>query len=150
MKKSSILIILIILAICVVGFLCFGNSLRGEVVKVGGTDFIVPEGYHQDAPNKLGDVTISNGTHKIFLEEHNDTDVDKYIKNYESFCKKHNQTVKVSKLNVDGVEFYKSFNEDNPQTVYYWFIKGDKTYDIYKWHENKEMDHLVIDFIKSN
>lgn len=77
MNKSYIIAILAVLVIaCVAGFLFFGGSFGGDVIKVGSSEFKAPEGYHQGAPNKLGDASMSNGTNEIYLTELNGTDVN--------------------------------------------------------------------------
>ena len=97
MNRSSIIAILAVLVIaCVAGFLFFGGSFGGDVIKVGSTEFKAPEGYHQGAPNKLGHVSMSNGTNEIYLTELNGTDVNVHIKGYQDYIKTQNQTIKVS------------------------------------------------------
>ena len=107
MNRSSIIAILAVLVIaCVAGFLFFGGSFGGDVIKVGSSEFKAPEGYHQGAPNKLGDASMSNGTNEIYLTELNGTDVNVHIKGYQDYIKTQNQTIKVSNMNIDNVDIY--------------------------------------------
>ena len=150
MNRSSIIAILAVLVIaCVAGFLFFGGFFGGDVIKVGSSEFKAPEGYHQGAPNKLGDASMSNGTNEIYLTELNGTDVNVHIKGYQDYLKTQNQSIKVSNMNIDNVDIYKSSNDEHPYNVHYWFVKNNHTYNVYKWDGNKNMDKTVIDLVKS-
>lgn len=149
-KKLGIVILIIFLIIISIGVFKFNDfSNVDKTVKVGSADFTLPKGYAVGSPNQYGAVNITDGNHSIYLAEYNTTDVNKLIRDYESFVKNQNQSMKIVNLTIDNVLIKKTDNADNPLNVHYWVVKNNKTYDIYKWDDNPNMDSLVIDLVKS-
>lgn len=118
-------------------------------IKVGDTDFKLPDGYHEGKMNKFGAVNITNGTNSIFLFEQDDANIQKYINNYKKEIQKQNQSMTIKNFTIDNIVIYKTNNNNNPNTIHYWFVKNNKTYDVYTWDGNKDMDSIVINLIKS-
>lgn len=147
MKKTHIIIILILLVIGLIA--CASIIGQEKTFVVGSTEFIMPPGYNEGDINRFGATTISNGTNTIFLLEQNGTDVNKYIDEYKEFIKGKNESMVIKNYVIDNIKIYKTDNKDNPNTVHYWFVKNNKTYDIYKWDRNENMDSTVISLINS-
>lgn len=147
-KKSYLIIIIIIVIILILGF-CIYSDLFNQKIKVGTTNFNMPNGYHEGALNEFGAINITNGTNSIFLFENNDDDIIKYVNSYEEHINDLNQTMDIINFTIDNIQIFKTNNKDNPTTVHYWFVKNNKTYDIYTWEGNEEIDSIILDIIKS-
>lgn len=148
MEKKGVLIILLFIIIIGMGFFIFNENLSNNKFQVGSSIFELPNGYAVGSPNKFGGVNITDGTYSIFLVEHNDSNVSKYINDYQNSMKNQNKSVQVFNSTVEGFLVYKSINIDSPDTVHYWIVKNGKTYEMYKWDENPKMESIVIDLIK--
>ncbi len=147
-KKIVIGIIIVILA--VIGFLTL-NELTDDNngVKVGNTNFILPDGYSVSKFIKLGDANITNGTNSIGIIERNGSNIQKYIDDYVEKNNNRNYTTKINKVNTGNIEVYKSKISENNETFHYWFINNDKVYEIFTWDGNNQTDDVVFDLIKS-
>lgn len=125
------------------------NFFSHNTVKVGSSELTLPDGYYDDGFNKFGDVQITDGKHPIYLIEYNDTDANKHAQEYLASQKGTNESVTLSQFDIDGRTIYKSSSDKRPSTVHYWFEKGNKSYEIYKWNQNPKMDELVMFFYNS-
>ena len=150
MKKSYLIILIVVIILLLFGFIMYASPFsQAKTLTVGNCTFDMPDGYSENGTNKYGATAITNGTNTIFLLEQNSSDVNKYVKEYEMSIKDKNESMKIQNLTIDGVKIYKTDNKDNPNTVHYWFVKGNHTYDIYKWDANKKMDNTVMNLIAS-
>ncbi|MBR3139447.1 MAG: hypothetical protein IKF11_01080 [Methanobrevibacter sp.] len=150
MNKKLIMVLMAIAILLIMSVAVYAIPFFGpEILTVGNCSFDMPDGYSLNGTNKYCATAISNGTNTIYLLEQNSTDVNKYIKEYENSIKEKNESMKIQNLTIDGMKIYKTDNKDNPNTVHYWFVKGNHTYDIYKWDANKKMDTTVMNLINS-
>lgn len=148
-KKWFLIILLCLLIICIGAFVYNENSNKNNKFQVGSTNFELPKGYVVGSSNEFNGVNITDGKYTIFLVEHNDTNVTKYIKEYENVVKNKNRTMYITNSTVDGILIYKTNNIDSPENVHYWTVKNGKTYEIYKWDENPKMESIVVDLFKT-
>lgn len=148
--KNSKVIILVVIILLVIGFAVYNfHFSQAKTLTVGNCSFDMPEGYFENGTNAFCATTITNGDNNIFIEEHNGNDINKFIKEYEDYLKELNDSTKIQKLNIDGMDIYKTVNKNNPNTVHYWFVKGNNAYNIYKWDHNDKMDNIVMNLINS-
>ena len=147
MKKKNILIIIIVLII-LIGVANFTLLNNEKTVKVGDTTFSIPSGYNVGTSNNLGDTNITNGENSIFIKEHSTTDLHGYLTEYEKYVKSLNDTVKVTCSTVDNVNVYKVEKNNDSQVIHYFFVKNGRTYEIYVWDNNPNLDNLVPELIK--
>lgn len=147
-KKTYLIGILIIILILILG-VCIVPNLLNPPIKVGAVNFEMPEGYHEGAVNAFGAVNITNGVSEVFLLEHKDSNTNEYIDEYKVHINEINQTMDIINYTIDNVQVFKTDNKDSPETVHYWFVKDNKTYDIYTWDGNKDIDSIVAQFINS-
>lgn len=146
MSKKFLIIFAII--ILVVGFSAY-VGLFNSTFKVGDTTFNMPKGYHEGKSNYLGAVNITDGNTTVFFEE-KDVNVIQDINKYKKMIwDDRNQTVLVSNYTIDGNLFYKSTIKENPGVMHCWFVKNNKTYDIYTWDGNNDLDMIVINCYNS-
>lgn len=148
-RNLKLAILILILVLLIGGFIVYFNFFNYDTVKVGTTEFILPEGYHDDGFNEFGAVSITNGKNHIFLIEFNDTDEYKHANEYLKSKADTNETLYLSKFDMGNRTLYKSSNSEKPSNVHYWFEKGNKSYEIYKWDGNPNMDNIVLDFFNS-
>lgn len=148
MKKKIILIIIIILII-LIGVANFTLLNNEKTVKVGDATFSIPSGYKVGTPNNLGDTNITNGVNSIFIKEHSTTDLHRYLVEYENYIKSLNDTVKVTCSTVDNGNVYKVEKNNDSKVIHYFFVKNGRTYEIYVWENNPNLDNLVQELIKS-
>lgn len=142
---SIILIILIVLGGSII-YLTFFNY---NTAKVGSSELTLPKGYYEDGVNEYGAVRITNGRNEVFLLEFNDTDAYKHANDYVNSKNGTNESVYLSKFEIADGTIYKSSNFQKQSNVHYWFEKGDKSYEVYKWDGNPKMDDIVMFFYNS-
>ena len=150
MKKKFIIIALIIIVLLILGcfiYLDFFN--QSNVIKVGNSNFTIPDGYHKGEVNEFGALSITNGSNSIYLSENNGTDVQGYINIYGNILKEKNESINVTSLNIDNFEIFKVTSVNNTNNVHYFFINNNKTYDIYTWGSNDKLDRVIINLIES-
>lgn len=146
---KKLLAILAIVLILIVGF-CAYEGLSNQHFKVGSATFDMPKGYHEGTPNYLGSVNITKANHTIFFTEYNDSNVTKHINDYKKLIlKDRNQTVVISNYTIGGNLIYKGVVKENPTVMHSWFVKNNKTYDIYTWDGDDNLDNIVINCIQS-
>lgn len=149
MNKKSVIIIILFIILLLLGMNIFDFYNQEKIINVGSAEFTMPEGFEEGPMNEFGAKSITNGTNTIYLFENNDSDINKHIESYKAMIKDKNETMYITNFTFDGVLIYKTDNIDNPATDHYWFVKNGKTYDIYKWDRNENMDSMVIDLMKS-
>lgn len=148
-KKIIFGIIIVILAI-IMGLLIFNGQLNNDNnMKVGDTNFILPDGYSVSEVIKSGDANITNGTNSLGIIENNGSNIQKYIDKYVEKNKDRNYTTKINNFNIGGIEVYKSEIVENNETFHYWFVNNDKVYEIFTWDGNNQTDDVVFDLVKS-
>ena len=128
------------------GFLVYSTFFNYNTVKVGSTEFILPKGYHDDGFNEFGAVSVTNGKNHVFLIEFNDTDAYKHAKEYVDSKNQTNEFVSLSHFGEGNGTIYKSNNFQKQSNEHYWFAKGNKSFEIYKWDGNPKMDEIVMHF----
>lgn len=148
-KKTGMIVLLVCIVIIGIGIFEYGNEFTNKYVQVGSTSFKLPNGYYEGIPNEFGSINITDGEHSIFLMEYNDSDVMEHIYDYQQFIKNKNQSMKIMNYTIENISMYKSYNINNSYNVHYWFVKNNKTYNVYKWDENPKMDGIVFDLINS-
>ena len=148
MEKKSIIIIIIALILVIIGAIAFTTFSNSSQITVGDATFEIPSGFHEGTLNSAGDVNITNGYDSVFIKVHNHSNITKAIKDYKKYKKENNQSVKVSTLNIDNIEVYKSTVTNESHTVHYWFVYKDKVYSIYTWG-SENIDDIATDLIKS-
>ena len=109
----------------------------------------MPEGYHIGEKNTFGAISITNESNTIFLLENNGTNVQGYIDIYRKILIDKNESINITCFNIDNMEIYKIISLNNTQNIHYYFIKNNKTYDVYTWDGNPKMDSTVIKLIES-
>ena len=145
-KWIAVLCIIILLAVGLIAFYSFTN--QESEVKVGHATFQVPKGYHVADSNDKNVTNLTNGTKDIYIREYNDKNVKKHINSYINSSEKNNHSVKISNFTVGKTLVYKS-NLNASSTVHYWFIKNNKTYTIYSWGKNPEIDSIATKLIET-
>lgn len=155
MKKRYLIIFLVIILFGMLGSCVYADFIDfvdfDSTFKVGNTEFVIPEGYSEGNFNEFGATNITNGTNSIFILENNDTNVMEYVHDYENYINNtRNQSMNILTFTIDDMLVYKTDNVDNPNIIHYWFVKNNKTYDIYTWDGNEKIDSIVISMIKSS
>ena len=151
MDKKYILLIFIFVILLILGFFIYSSNTlnRSDVIQVGTTNFTMPEGYHIGEKNTFGAISITNESNTIFLLENNGTNVQGYIDIYRKILIDNNESINITCFNIDNMEIYKIISLNNTQNIHYYFIKNNKTYDVYTWDGNPKMDSTVIKLIES-
>lgn len=147
--KSIILFVVLLFILLVGGSLIYSNYMIKDTVKVGTAEFNLPNGYKEGELNEFGAVSISNGTNTVYLSEYNSSDPQESINQYLNIKKGDNMSVYITEFDVSGSKIYKTKNLNETKNTHYWFVKDNKTYEIYSWAENPEMDNIVMEFINS-
>ena len=142
---SIVLIILILLAGCIIYFSFFNFN----TAKVGSSELVLPKGYYEDGVNEFGAVRITDGRNEVFLIEFNDTDAYRHAQEYVDSKNGTGESVYLSQFDIDNRTIYKSSNFQKSSNVHYWFEKGNKSYEVYKWDGNPKMDDIAMFFFNS-
>lgn len=150
MNKNSIFIIVILFLLIVIGILAF-NSLtpQKDTVQVGSTSFVLPENFTRGQDNTFNHTSITNGHDVIFLEEYNNTDINRYVNGFKNYLSKNNDSAEVTQFNVGDVIVYKATPKLHNTTTHYWFSVNNKVYTVYNWSIVKDMDNIVTELVKS-
>ncbi|MBE6489638.1 MAG: hypothetical protein E7Z83_02140 [Methanobrevibacter sp.] len=148
MEKKHYILIAAIIIILLIGFSVFNGSLNFQKeVKVGNSIFTLPNGYTEGSVNSNGDINLTNGTNAIFIKEYNES-INSCVDAYKNFKTKNNYSIKVQEFNIDTINGYKS-TISNESNTHYWFSYNNKTYCIYSWDENNNLDTTVIELMKT-
>lgn len=144
MKIKTIFgILLTIILLLLVGSILYDNFSTQHTVKVCDANFLLPEGYKDDGINKFGALTITNGKNPIYILGHDDSNINKYVGEYERVVKNKNETMTIENTTINNTIVYKTNNINNSDVTHVWFVKNGDTYEIYKYDNNPEFDSLV-------
>lgn len=147
MKKKYIFIgIIVIILLFVASFFTYNAQFTDNKVNIGGTNFTLPEGYHEGLKNELGATNITNGTHTVFISKYNDSYINKYKSDYYNYKTNSGKNVSNSSFTVESTEVFKSSTVDSSN---YWFLHRDNVYTIYSWENNPKMDTIVFELVQS-
>lgn len=148
-KKYVLIILFIIVLLLAANFLIFNPYKFENTFTVGSSKFNMPEGYEKVSTDS-GVVTISDGgKNKIFIDEADEKNINKYISKYEKRIASKNQTMTVENITMDNITLYKTNNIDNPGTIHYIFVKNKKVYDVYTWSGTKDLGSIALELAKS-
>ena len=146
-NKKIIISIFILIILIIFGFTYFSNiSNQNNTIEVGTTKFILPNGYKYVGISDLNAVAIDNGSNTIYLSEINDSNVTKYVNDYEKIIKEKNQTMIIQNITHNNIIYYKSVNFNSPNTTHYWFVKNNKTYSVFAYDGNTALEEIVFNF----
>lgn len=148
MNKKWIVIICIIILL-VVGFIAFSNFTNHETeVKIGDATFKIPDGYHISKSENNKTINLTNGKNDIYIYKYNDKNVKKHVNSYINKTEQNNKTVKISNFTVGKTLVYKT-NINRSNTVHFWFVKNNATYEIYSWDKNPQIDSIATKMIET-
>lgn len=157
MKKSSIIIIIVLIIIAIlIGYTFYEHNNEQNKIRIGNSNFEIPNGFHEGKLNSLGDVNLTNNTHSIFLASKNQSKIQDQINGLKEYYSNINETTSQKNFKVDEVFVYNlevidntnsSFNDTNSK--FYWFEKNNEIFYIYTWDGIPNMDTIVSNFIKT-
>lgn len=147
MNKKYIILLLVLFLI--VGLFAYFNFYNPNEVRVGDSRFQLPEGYHEGALRDNGDTNITNQYTSVFIHQYDDNNTVKYSHAYVKERNQSNFTTKLVSFSVGNKTVYKSTIVGQPQSLHYWFVENGKTYTVYTWDGNDNMDLLIKDMIAS-
>lgn len=148
MNKKWIVIVCIIILLAAGLFAFYSSTNQQKEVKIGEATFQLPNGYHVVDSDDKNVTNLTNGTNNIYIKEYNTKNIKKLVNSYVNQSESNNKTVKISNFTVGKTLVYKS-NLKNSGTVHYWFVKNNKTYTIYAWNKNPEIDSITTKLIES-
>ena len=117
------------------------KSSNQNIVNIDGDNINLPEGYFQGKINKFGAINITNGNNSIFVSKVDGVNVDKYLDDYMN--RTQNQTVDIENTTINGTIVYKTEDGSAAENIHYWFVKNNKTYEIYTWDGDKNIEGIV-------
>ena len=144
--NKKIIGIVVIIAILILGFSIYTQN----TIKVGNTYFAIPEGYtvvdegdYYNLSSNINSICIVKKVH----EENVKTLIDGYSHSKKS---SENDSLEITKFNVDNYTVYKSVSSKNPKTLHYWLVKDEKTiYEFFTWSGDSNTDRIVTNLIKT-
>lgn len=148
LKKKLTILILILVFLLALSFIALNFTSQDEDVKIGQIYYNLPKGYHIDGINEVGDITISNGYEKVYLTYYNNQNINKYINKYKQDKENKNETVIIENFTRNNTLIYKS-TDIKSEVKHYWFIKDKKTYSIYIWEKNSDIENIFNDLFDS-
>ena len=146
-KKLIIIILLIILLVFILVTHVF--LFQEKEFNVGISKFDLPEGYYEGKINSDGAKNLTNGSHSIFINELNGTNVTQHVNEYKEYKESQNYVTISTNFTLDKTIVYKVDITNDTGNVHYWFVHNGKTYCIYSWVKNPKMDSITVDLIKS-
>ena len=149
MNKKYTIVIIIIVILMFIGFTEYTKISHDEkVINLNGTNFTIPDKYHESGSNKNGHINITNGTNSFFIGYYKDPYIKSHINEYFNYSSNKNQTVSFSNLTVENNLVYKTVNNQN-HVRSYWFEKNNQTYLIHDGGDNSIEESTFLDLIKS-
>lgn len=156
MKKIIISIIIILILLFFIGFLFNQPNYEQKPVKVGNTNFKIPEGYSEGKKNKFGDINLTKNNNSFFISVCNNS-LSEQTKGMENYFKGVNETTKLTNLSMHGIVVYKltitdssESKLDDTKSSYYWFEKNNKVFKIYNWDGIRDMDNIVSNLVETS
>lgn len=134
--------------IAVCSFLAYSVFTQKQITTES-TRFNIPSGYHENGSNEFGDIRITNGTDDIYVAEYNDSNINYYIKTIETLLDSKNITYSITNFTYNHVLIYKLTVVNDTNYIRYWYNDGGRTYCIYTWDGNLNMDDIVFKLIES-
>lgn len=140
------------LSIIVIIILLVGSSIvfdnNGDYVKVGSSNFEVPDGFTSIENYKYFNIT--NGLDSICIYNRVRENLNETIQSYIDDREQNgNVTVQISNFTVDDIIVYKADILNDNKRVQYWFEDGGKVYNLFTWNKNQNTDSLVSGLIKN-
>lgn len=149
MNKKLVLIIIIVVLFAV-GFIMYSSeSNSGDYVKIGKSNFIMPEGFYQGQLNNLGSINLTNGSNSIFISYNNNTNMEKEVNNLKDYFEGVNSSSNIIQYNIGDVPVYKLEVVDNSKSSFYWFEHNGEVYNIYNWDGIPNMDLMFEELVRS-
>lgn len=149
MKKSTIMIVIIVFLLLIIGFMVYFESFNiNNKLTMDDVNFTLPDGFHIGNPNNAGDINLTDGNISIFIKNYDDADIVRYVNSYSNLSEKNNYTIISSNFTIDNIVVYKSVNNDTG-SEYFWFVKNNKVFNIYVWGNYTNVDTKIFDLIKS-
>lgn len=145
MKLKNIIIIIGIIAIIIIGCLVFTS--QSNQINIGSTHFKVPDGYNIKENNDT--INLTNNKDSIILMKHTKKNLNKTVEEYMNSKNNTNNSVQLSKINIDNITVYK-VTVNNSTTTHYWFEKNNNVYEFYTWSTTPNTDIIVNELIKSS
>ena len=145
-KKWIALICIIIIVVIALG--AFYTFSTPDKVKVGDSTFKIPEGYHVDKSEDNNVTNLTDGKHNIYIKKYDDKKIQKHIESYINRSELKNKTVKISNFTVGKTLVYKT-TLNGTNTIHYWFVKNNNTYNIYSGDKNPKIDSIVVNLIET-
>lgn len=156
MKKIIISILVILILLFFIGFLFNQPNYEQKHVKVGNTNFKIPEGYSEGKKNRFGDINLTKNTNSFFISACNNS-LSEQTNGMENYFKEMNETTKLTNSSIHGIVVYKltitdssKSKFDDTKSSYYWFEKNDKVFKIYNWDGIKDMDNIVFNIVETS
>lgn len=149
MNKKFVLFIFCVLILSFSGGSVFSLE-SNSTLNLTNMGFEIPDGYYEGSLNNLGAINITNGSSSIFILEYDDANAMKYVNHYknEIINNKH-QKMDLLTFTIDDVIVYEADIKNNPLKIHYWFVKDNKTYDVYTWDGNKDIYNFIEKMIQS-
>lgn len=142
MNKSLfvIVIIIIIAAICFIGF-------GGMQSVLGGGDFKVPEGYYENGVNNDSSINVSDGVNTFYVKLYDDANVSNHVGEYLKYISKIHKRPITSNYTFNNMVVNK-ISVNGTHTDHYFFAHNGKSYDVYTWNSTEDSDKSIINFIQ--
>lgn len=152
-KKTKLLIFIIIILLLVIGFMSYNNYISKNQTKIGETTFIIPSGYYEGPQNNLGHKNITDGNHSIYITEYADNNVTGHLNDMNNYFKNRNHSTKISNFTYNGILVHELTLPNDQTCSYYYFENNNRTYSVYTWNSNENIEkilHDIIDSMQSN
>ena len=147
-KKTIIIVILSIILIIIAGLVVFSYSHNNNTIKVGQTNFNIPEGY-AEVYTKNNSANIIKGKNSIGIACYNDTNIKEHVDNYTLMKKNESINIETSEFNINNIKVFKSSAENDNSTIHYWFISNNNVYEICSWNGDSNTDNIARGLIES-
>ena len=144
-RKVMLGIILILLVAFFVFNAFFVTNDSNTLAHTNDSNFKLPDGYSEGKINELGAKNYTKENESIFISESNGERAEAYALEYQNNINE-NGSIIVKNYTINNIRV---FTIENNNTIHYWFVKDNKTYDIYTWDGNNDIELFVNNTIKS-
>lgn len=145
MNKKVIIAAILIILVAIFVFSALPVTKNSNVQSnASDSNFKIPNGYSEGKTNDLGAKNYTKDNKSIFIGESYGKRAEAYALDYQN--KSDNESLIIKNYTLNNIRVY---TIENNNTIHYWFVKDNKTYDIYTWDGNKDIELFVNNTIKS-
>ena len=140
-----LIIILMLFCIMITSSVDFFDSDQGTSLE--SIYFPLPEGYSEGAISDSSSLNYTNGNSSIIISQDDNLNIENKVNNYKNYLENNYQDANIENYVVNNVSIYKIVNNNYTSIAHYWFVKDNKSYEIYTQDGNNDIETIINNFV---